>query len=378
MFAWSTEALVRSPHLDGATGRPLAVGIMLAALQTLPLAVRRRAPFIVLILVFGGAMAYGLELFTPSAVDLAELVAIYSVAAHRDRSSALAGFGVGLAFLVVLCIFRTRWLGPGEAVLVGCFFAVSLGAGMYQQRRQAGEAAQAADLERARTAQATAEERLAIARELHDAVGHAQTVVLFHAGVARMSFDSDPDRARRALSVVEERSRASLEEMQELVSSLRGTQSRQPLPTLADVDDLARATSEVGLEVSLTRDGAARQLPALVEVSAYRIVQEALTNVVRHAHARHADVVLAYGETRLDIEVRDDGAGPERPDISPPSFAGEGRATGGRGLVGMRERALCLHGKLDAGPQPGGGFAVKASLMLPKVGAELVAPEVAI
>ncbi len=367
IFAWAAASLVEAPHLDGATGHPLALGLALAAVQTLPLAFRRRAPLVVLSVVFTGGVIYGLMLFTPSAVDLAELVGLYTVGAHRRARAATLGLMTGVGFLVLLSVLRTRWLSFGEVVIVSFLFVGVTVAGMYQQRRRARGAERAAELVRTRMAQVCAEERLTIARELHDAVGHSQTVVLFHAGVARMTFDTDPDRARRALGVVEERSRATLEEMQVLVDSLRSSGGRQPLPTLADVDALASATSEVGLDVTLTRDGATRQLPAAVEVPAYRIVQEALTNVVRHANAHQVNVTLRYGKADLGIEVRDDGAGPQRPPMTPLALGG---GSGGKGLVGMRERALRLQGKLDAGPQPGGGFAVRASLRLPGVRAE--------
>jgi signal transduction histidine kinase len=364
IFVWSLGTLVRFPHLGGATGHPLVLGVALAGLSSLPLAVRRRAPLAVLIIVFAGAVVYGLEVFPPSAVDIGELVALYSVGAHRPARTAALGLGLGVTFMVVMSILGARFFGPGEVPFASALFALAVGAGRFQRRRLAREAGQAAELEQARIAQVTAEERLNIARELHDAVGHAQTVVLFHAGVARMTFDTDPDRARRALAVVEDRSRATLEEMQVLVDSLRNSQGRQPLPKLADVDALASVTSEVGLDVSLTRDGATRPLPATVEVSAYRIIQEALTNVVRHANAHRVDVTLRYGAAELGIEVRDDGAGPDRPPMAPLALDGHDSRGGGKGLVGMRERALCLHGTLDAGPQPGGGFAVRALLSL--------------
>lgn len=368
LLVWGLASLAGAAHSGSLDRHPFVVGAVLIAVQAVPLAVRRQHPLAVLTVVLTGAVVYGVLAYQPSAIDLAELVALYTVGAHRSTRTAAFGALGAIASLTVLSVASPVWSGLVETLTVGLLFVLVTLVGIAQRRQRARASRQAAELQQARIDQAKAEERLAMARELHDAVGHSQTVVLFHAGVARMTFDSDPGRARRALDIVEDRSRSTLEEMQLLVDSLRNGDGRVPLPTLGELDALIGATTGAGIEVSLSREGTVRQLPAAIEVSAYRIVQEALTNVVRHARAHRVQVTLRYGNEDLGIEIRDDGTGAGR--TGPPLVVvGDHRAkAGGKGLVGMRERALSLHGRLDAGPGPDGGFAVTASLPLPRTG----------
>lgn len=374
--AWLGAALPGTSAREG----PYVVGIGLVALQALPVLARRRFPMIVLLAVMTGSVIYGAFAFPPSPIDVAEPLALYTVALYRrPRALALGGCAVLVSLALTWAASPFWYGGMLELASVGIFFVLVALAGAHQRSRRKLVARQAvleSELARARAEQAVAEERVALARELHDAVGHAQTVVLFHAGVARMTFDSDPVRSRRALEVVEERSRATLEEMQLLVDSLRNNAENQRaiLPTLADLDSLIGMASDVGLEVSLTREGMTRQIPAAVEVSAYRIVQEALTNVVRHAQARHVSVALCYRDQELRIDVRNDEAAPGDAKGGPLAEPGRTRKPrlettqrwiGGKGLLGMRERATSLGGRLEAKPDADGGFVVTAWLPLP-------------
>ena len=231
-----------------------------------------------------------------------------------------------------------------------------------QEAERAAEQAAAAEAERAaQVRRAMADERAQIARELHDIVAHAMSVIAVRSGVARMVIDTDPDQAREALGIIETTTRRSLHEMRLLVGVLRDAQDQQveltPLPGLADLDRLVAASAAAGVTVDVTVDGAVRSLPAAPDLSAYRIVQEALTNVARHAGPTRASVRIGYQPHEMTIEVADDG--PRGPAPSPAARAGSGH-----GLIGMRERAALFGGELAAGPH-GSGFRVWATLPTP-------------
>ena len=207
---------------------------------------------------------------------------------------------------------------------------------------------------------ALADERAQIARDLHDIVAHAMSVIAVRSGAARMVMDSDPAQAREALTIIEITTRRSLHELRLLVGVLRNPEDQHgelsPVPGLADLDRLIADTAVAGVITEYDVDGEARPLPPAIDLSAYRIVQEALTNVVRHAGPTCARVRISYQPTEVCIEVTDDGPRGQRP--RPIARAG-----GGHGLIGMRERAALFGGELDAGPHAG-GFRIQASLPL--------------
>jgi signal transduction histidine kinase len=206
--------------------------------------------------------------------------------------------------------------------------------------------------------QALAEERAQIARELHDIVAHAMSVIAVRSGVARMVIDTDPGQAREALTIIETTTRRSLHEMRLLVGMLRDTRDHntdlRPVPGLCDLDRLIAETAAAGVTVSVDIDGTVRTLSPAADLSAYRIVQEALTNVVRHAGPTRARVQISYRPDEVSIEVVDDGPAGQ----APPPIA---RAGSGHGLIGMRERAALFGGELAAGPDAA-GFRVRANL----------------
>jgi signal transduction histidine kinase len=200
---------------------------------------------------------------------------------------------------------------------------------------------------------------LAIARDLHDVVAHSVSVINVQANTALHLMDRQPERAREALTSIREVSGQALAEFAAVLGALRdadgatdGGAPLAPVPGVARLDELAERARSAGFEVSVAARGPVRQLPAGVDAAAYRIVQEALTNTVRHSAGRTASVLLRYGDDDLEIEVADDGAG--------ALAARGGRA--GNGLAGMAERARALGGSLDAGPRPDGGFLVQARL----------------
>ena len=194
-----------------------------------------------------------------------------------------------------------------------------------------------------------------IARDLHDVVAHHISVIVVQAEAAQEVLATHPDRAEGAMAAVADTARSALGELRRMLGLLRSESGRAPQPDLAAVEDLIASVRGAGLVVELRTTGTVRPVDAVVGLTAYRIVQEALTNVMRHAQARLAWVDLTFGDEELVVRVADDGRG------------GDGKASdqpGGQGLVGMRERVALLGGRLDAGPAPGGGFAVDARLPL--------------
>jgi signal transduction histidine kinase len=198
------------------------------------------------------------------------------------------------------------------------------------------------------------EERTRIARDLHDILAHAMSVITVQAGVGAHLLERDPEQARKALEVIEQTGRGALGEMRRLLRVLRADDlPTEPQPGLASLDRLAAQATAAGVPVELQVEGPARPLPAGLEVSAYRIAQEALTNTIKHAGPARAEVRIVYGPDALTVVVADDGRG-----------AGFEPGPGGHGIAGMRERVTVYDGDLDAGPHPGGGFRVRARLPL--------------
>jgi signal transduction histidine kinase len=228
----------------------------------------------------------------------------------------------------------------------------------------AGLEERTAELERAReelARRAVTEERLRLARELHDVVAHAMSVIAVQSGVGAHVADSRPGEVGKALAAIEVTSRAALTELRRLLGVLRQDGDPQaslaPVPGLANLEGLLAEVAEAGLAVRLRVEGAPAPLPAGVDLSAYRIVQEALTNVIKHAGPAHAQVTIRYRDREVAVEVIDDGRGVA-------AVAGDGGKGTGHGLVGMAERVAAFGGDLEVGPRPGGGFRVAARLPL--------------
>jgi signal transduction histidine kinase len=362
----ATEVLMtpRTPRVSGTAWDGLGwAAYLAAAVATLG---RRRAPPLALAVVFPITVAaLGLRAGGPT-VFLAALT-LYSVVAVSARRTAAIVTGV-----VAAAVLAATLAGGGSQVaetaiaglalvLLGWLAGENTRASRVYARQRADRAAEreaAAMAERAeQVSRALADERAQIARDLHDIVAHAMSVIAVRSGVARMVIDSDPEQARDALAIIETTTRRSLHEMRLLVGVLRnpGDQPAElsPVPGLADLDRLIGDTAAAGVAVGLDVDGEVRPLPQAAELSAYRIVQEALTNVVRHVGPSRARVRISYRPDEVRIEVTDDGpAGPA------PPLTGAGS---GHGLIGMRERAALFGGELEAGPCAG-GFRVRATL----------------
>ncbi|MFF1870903.1 sensor histidine kinase [Kitasatospora herbaricolor] len=291
----------------------------------------------------------------PAAAALCYLVTV------RSGKVAMRALGVSVAMMAGYQVVQAE---RGVDVQLGqvqypaalmMLFAWSIGLSV----RQAREAASTARTQA--TEQAIIAERLRIARELHDMVAHSIGIIAIQAGVGSRVIGTQPDEARKALQAIEATSRETLAGLRRTLVALRqadpqaaGPVSSEPMAGLADVERLAAATAAAGVRVEVRWSGERRPLPPDIELSAFRIVQEAVTNVVRHAGAGHCRVSVGYGDEELSVEVMDEGRG-----VTGPA---PGR---GFGLVGMRERVALLHGRFEAGPRPGGGFRVAAVLPLP-------------
>jgi signal transduction histidine kinase len=350
---------------SGAPGGRFALGFGLVLLHTLPLVVRRRWPGVVLALVVAsglGGAALGLP---PFFVGPAILVAVYSVAAYGRRWVALAGLAVAELGLAAVQLTPLKLQTGALVVFLGILAAAwLLGQFAHNYRAYAARLEErTGELERAReelARRAVVEERLRLARELHDVVAHAMSVIAVQSGVGAHVADTNHQEAAKALTAIEATSRAALTELRRLLGVLRqGDESQAslaPVPGLADLEGLLAEVAKAGLGVRLRVEGSPVPLPAGVDLSAYRIVQEALTNVVKHAGPARAQVTIRYRDQEVVVEVTDDGRG--------VAAAGNGRRGTGHGLIGMRERVAAFGGDLEVGPRPGGGFRVAARLPL--------------
>jgi signal transduction histidine kinase len=357
---------VSMPAPSGVPVAMLALGYGLVLLHTLPLVARRRFPGAVLAVCVASGLAITALGVPPSFLGPAMPVAVYSVAAYGRRWVSLAGLvvaelGLAAVWLTPAMLERSSFL-----FFMG-FIAVAWVLGHFVGDRQVYAAQleeRTAELEEAReelARRAVAEERLRLARELHDVVAHAMSVIAVQSGVGAHVADSRPEEVGKALAAIEVTSRGALEELRRLLGVLRQDSEVQasltPVPGLANLDSLLAEVGKAGLAVRVRVEGTPLQLPAGVDLSAYRIVQEALTNVVKHAGPAHAEVTIGYRDQEVTVEVTDDGRG-----AVPP--ASDGRVGTGHGLIGMRERVAVFGGDLQVGPRPGGGFRVAARLPL--------------
>ncbi|HTE70002.1 MAG TPA: sensor histidine kinase [Actinomycetes bacterium] len=361
-----TALFVSEPMLSGLPRGTLALGYGLMLLHTVPLAARRRFPGAVLGISVASGLAFAAVSLPPVFLGPAILVAVYSVAAYGSRWVSLAGLAaaeVGLA-AVQLTPGRTGvdTLVSNVGVLAAAWL---LGRFVGVRRVYVGQLEErTAELEQAReelARRAVAEERLRLARELHDVVAHSMSVIAVQSGVGAHVADTRPEEAAKALAAIEATSRAALTELRRLLGVLRRDSEPHddltPVPGLADLEILLAEVAKAGLAVRVRVEGTQSQLPAGVDLSAYRIVQEALTNVVKHAGPARAEVVVGYGDQEVTVEVTDDGRGVM-------AVASDGRVGSGHGLIGMRERVAAFGGDLEVGPRPGGGFRVAARLPL--------------
>jgi signal transduction histidine kinase len=334
----------------------LAIGLVLLA--------RRRWPMQVFVVSVGLLLGYYLLDYPGFSAAVPLAVATYTVAAagHTVAAAAvlLAFNAVGVAWqTIVEGIPLLTILGTYTLVNVALLAAVLLLGEAVRHRRawaqEVRERLRQAEQHRAEEAARRLEdERFRIARELHDVLAHTIAAVSVQAGVAAEIIADSPDQARRSLQIIREQIREAIGELRAMVGLLRGSEPEvrhAPAPGLGELDTLVRFACRAGVDVECSVGGEVRPLPAAIELTAYRIVQESLTNVVRHAHASRARVLVHFGPSALVLRIEDNGRG-----------ANSVPADDGHGVIGMRERATALGGSLTAGPSAGGGYVVSAQL----------------
>lgn len=344
--------------------RALGVGgWMLVVGMNLPVAWRRTAPVPALWAAIAITAPFWVLDYPddPSGPNL--LIVIYSLAAHEGRPRSIRHFWGAFALMTGVLIAGVvsneddlPWIAvPANVVVLGTAFI--LGDNLRTRRQYLIEleekAARTEEQQAAEAERAVAQERARIARELHDVVAHSMSVMVVQAGAARRVLDRDPAQASEALAAIEDTGRESLTEMRRVLGVLRSDDDLAelaPAPGLDDFDRLLQHCDEAGLPVELVITGDVRRLAPGLEMNAYRVIQESLTNSLKHAGSASAVVHLDYRADVLHVAVTDDGRG-----------AAAAAGAGGQGLVGMRERVEAYGGELAAGPRPGGGFAVNAT-----------------
>jgi signal transduction histidine kinase len=351
LFGAGVWEVLAEPLEDDVVEGPLALNLLAVALSTLPIAARRRAPLAAATIVFGtiavrALVADPLEIYPPF---LAGLVAVYSVAAYAPVRPAVIGAAVSGAGVAVAA---ARGSGGDAApalvpslILLGVVWGLGrvVGVRYSSARRAEAEARTAASAERER-----------IARELHDAVSHSLALIAMQAGGAQAILAREPERAADSLRSIERAARDGLTEMRRLLGLMgadRGAGDLAPQPGIDRLGAVVKGARDAGLDVELQVEGEPRQVPPAIDLSAYRIVQEALTNAAKHAGHCHAVVTVRWRPGAVELEITNDGA---------PHALGR---PAGRGLIGMRERAALVGGELEVGPADG-GFRVWSRLPL--------------
>jgi signal transduction histidine kinase len=354
-------AFGREHNKDAPTGS-LWVLIPLSIAVLAPLLARRRYPFAAPAAVYlycAAVSFYNGNLVTFSfGIFLAVLTSAFLMGMLPDRNQSVSGLAIGIGAAAIV-VHNDPDQGWGDFFFISLLFTIvwlagnALGAKL-SQYRLAEERAARLEREREEKARtAVAEERARIARELHDVVGHAVSVMTVQASGVRRLLRPEQEREREALMIVEQTGREALAEMRRLVGVLRRPEEAPalaPQPSLQYLDKLVDQVRESGLDVDLKVEGEAEKLPASVDLAAYRLVQEGLTNTLKHAQAHRAEVLVRYGDGEVELVVADDGDGKG------------GGDSGGHGLVGLRERIAVAGGKLEAGPRTGGGYEVRARI----------------
>jgi signal transduction histidine kinase len=347
-----------------------AWGIVLIAAPAVALVLRRRFPAGVLLFVKAATLTYWLLDYPGGPIFLPLIIAFVTAVMRGRRLIAWSVLGIGY--------FSFTWLptlvADEPAPSLGAIFGLAawlllLGTLAEVARVRRGRAAEAALMREEENRRRASEERLRIARELHDVLAHNISLINVQAGVALHLIDEQPEQARTALAAIKEASRDVLREVRSTLGVLRQVDEkppRFPSPSLRRLDDLLANAASAGLQVRKHVTGEPRQLPAAVDAAAFRIVQEALTNVTRHAGAATATITIDYGPRVLSVVIEDDGNAVKDMYAKwaqgvPPA---RGTQAGGHGILGMRERATALGGDLEAGPRPAGGFRVRARLPL--------------
>ncbi len=354
---------------------PLArmIALMAGAVTCVPLAWRRRAPLAVVVCVLASvAVPYDRVLFRieqhgqgPVTPFLATILAVFSFGAYGKPIKATSAV-VLVSVAAAGVVFHLAGNNPDPGFWVALTIFWGLGRLFRERIRRVAELEDhTVQLQRNRDADAraaVADERARISRELHDVVAHSVSVMVIQAGAARHTLDPTNVEMNNALASIESAGRQALVELRRLLGILRRADDEPalaPVPGMAQLSALVQQMRDAGLPAELHIEGQETPLPPGIDLAAYRIVQEALTNSLKHARARRAEVVIRYRPHQLELDVVDDGPAGHS--------ARPNRDGAGHGLIGMRERVSIYGGVLDAGPNPGGGFAVHVSLPLERI-----------
>ena len=373
---WASERIGHSPDW-----RPLdAWAYLLLAAGPAVLVLRRRWPLGVLAVTLACGLVYAARTYPEGPSQLAVYPALWTVALTLPRRTAWLAATVTAVAVAAAELFLygdTMFDGEPLYAAVTVFAAMWWGEAVRARRAYVAELRDRAErAERTRDEEARRrvdEERMRIARELHDVVSHTIGVISVQAGVAAHLLHRRPDKAADSLAAIRQASDEALGELHAMLGVLReadGDGGRAPLtpaPGLAELDVLVAQAAGAGVEVTLSLEAESRRLPSAVDLACYRVVQESLTNVVRHAGASRAEVTVTHHDGQVVVEVTDNGragsGGVRGGRRGPPDGPGNGNGAGsGQGILGMRERARALGGSLEAGPRPGGGFRVQATL----------------
>lgn len=355
-----------------------AIGYALLVISGLAVVARRRRPVAVFVITgVASVMYFGFD-FPDRMSYLALFVALYTLAAYGEGRRSLIIAGAGISVLSVCWLIAGADVEPVSAIgwvffrIGASVISTALGENVRSRRVIAAEAQQRAELaERSREEEARARvdaERLRIAREVHDTVAHAIAIINVQSGVTAHVLDKRPEQAREALRTIEKTSSRALQEMRAILGVLREGDDRGPYPGVDRIHELTGKAQDAGLDIVFEHTPPIRPLPSAVGSAAYRIVQESITNVIRHVGPTRVTVALEPCADELRIQVIDEG----RRDTPRGGAAGDtGTAASGRGIVGMRERCRLLGGDLEANPRPDGGFEVLARLPLGPVASSL-------
>lgn len=367
------QGVRRTVESSEVAARPLddfgQLGYLLLIVSGLALVVRRRWPVPVFLTAALASLVYFTLDFPDGPAWLGLFVAIYTLTAYGDGRRSLVIAGVGISVLATVWLIAAVDIEPRAAIgwvffrIGASVMSAALGESARSRRFIAAEAQERAEwAERTREEEARARvdaERLRIAREVHDTVAHAIAIINVQAGVTAHVLDKRPERARETLVAIEQTSSQALQEMRSILGVLRdANDGRVPHPGLEQVDELVAKARAAGLDIKLEGMSPATALPSAVDSAVYRILQESITNVIRHVGPTRVTVRMDHGVDLLELSIIDEGRRDGRPS------GGNGSIRPGRGILGMRERCELLGGDLVARPSPGGGFEVTARLPL--------------
>jgi signal transduction histidine kinase len=371
LFLLMAVQFIFTEHLKPGQHPTTPLTWLLAVVIVAPILTHRRFPLTSVAVCLTAVAVFAVGRYVAYPI-LTVFVLTFDIALHSRARVALAALIASAAVVTVSVSLQPSSVAVASTWIeseLGILVAWLTGRNLRQRRARWAELQGRAErLEREReedSRRAVTEERLRIARELHDVIAHSMSVIAVQSAVGNHVMDTQPAEARQALAAIEATSRSALTEMRRLLGVLRQDGeprgSLAPAPGLADLASLVTQIQDAGLRVWINVDGQQRPVPTGIDLSAYRIIQEALTNVIKHAAAASANVTISYRADSVTVEITDQGAGPQPAQVPAP------RTGSGHGIIGMRERVAVFGGEFAAGPGPDGGFRVRACFPIAEV-----------